>query len=138
MMPKVAQLREATEELKRHKNYTGLMQLGGNATNMYENMTYESPTGDLLFTDLNSSKLDNVERKYLKLVLEIINENRFGGKKSKEELEQMRDSYDLEYYRVPLCKASAESRDSVIGLDKGLKERLSRFMPKNALAELKA
>lgn len=138
MMSKVAQLREATEELKRHKNYTGLMQIYGNATNMYENMTYESPTGDLLFTDLNSSKLDNVERKYLKLVLEIINENRFGGKKSKEELEQMRDSYNLEYYRVPLCKASAESRDSVIGLDKGLKERLSRFMPKNALAELKA
>ena len=138
MTSKVAQLRRATEELKQHKGYTGVAQLGGNATDMYKNMTYEAPNGDLLFTDINSSKLDSIEKKYLTLVLEIINENRFGGKKSKKELEYMRDHYDLEYYRVPLCKATAESRDSVIGLHKGLKERLSRFMPKNALAELKA
>ena len=80
----------------------------GNATDMYEHMT-EVVNGDLLFTDINSSKLSTAERKYLKLILEIINENRFGGKKSKKELEQMRDSHNIEYYRVPLCVASAES-----------------------------
>jgi hypothetical protein len=75
---------------------------------MYANMT-EEVGGDLLFTNLKSSKLSDAERKYLTLILEIINENRFGGKKSKAELESMRDSYDIEYYRVPLCVASAES-----------------------------
>jgi hypothetical protein len=82
---------------------------------MYKNMT-EVVGGDLLFTDLRSNKLDDAERKYLKLILEVINENRFGGKKSKEELERMRDTHDLAYYRVPLCKGTSESQDSVIGL----------------------
>jgi hypothetical protein len=50
---------------------------------MYENMT-EVVNGDLLFTDINSSKLSTAERKYLKLILKTINENRFGGKKSKK------------------------------------------------------
>ena len=138
MSPKVAKLRQATEELKKSQNFQGIRQLTGNATDMYEKMTYVSENGDLLFTDLKSSELTDAERKYLKLILEIINENRFGGKRSKEELENMRDSYDLEYYRVPLCIATAESRDSAIGLQNGLKERLRKFNPKNALADLKA
>jgi len=33
----------------------------------------------------------------------------------------MRDTHDLEYYRVPLCVASAESQDSIVGLHEGLK-----------------
>ena len=134
---KVSEIRKATEELKQHKQYTGIAQGFGNATDMYKNMT-EVVGGDLLFTDLRSDKLDDVERKYLKLILEIINENRFGGKKSKEELERMRDSHDLAYYRVPLCKATAESQDSVIGLQKGLKDRLKRFNPKTAMNDIAA
>lgn len=137
MGTKVSKLRNATEELKKEKGFTGIAQGFGNATNMYENMT-EVIGGDLLFTDLRSDKLSNAERKYLKLILEMINENRFGGIKSKKELESMRDSHDLEYYRVPLCMATAESRDSVIGLQKGLKERLKRMTPSNAIAEIKA
>jgi len=50
----------------------------------------------------------------------------------------MRDSYEPEYYRVPLVIAEAESQDSILGLQKGLKERLRRFNPKNALSEMKA
>lgn len=137
MSSKVSQLREATEELKKSKGFTGVSQTFGNATNMYENMT-EVVNGDLLFTDLKSSKLNDVERKYLKLVLEIINENRFTNKKSKKELDEMRDSYNVEYYRVPLCTATAESQDSIIGLQKGLKERLSRFHSKTALSRIRA
>jgi ABC-type transport system substrate-binding protein len=105
---RVAEIRKATEKLKQHKRYTGLAQTTGNATDLYKNMT-EEVGGDLLFTDLRSNKLDDVEREYLKLILEVINENRFGGKKSKEELERMRDTHDLAYYRVPLCKGTAES-----------------------------
>jgi len=108
MGSRVAQIRNATEELKSSKGFTGINEYTGNATNLYANMT-EEVGGDLLFTDLKSSKLNDAERKYLKLILEIINENRFGGKKSKAELEKMRDTHDLEYYRVPLCVASAES-----------------------------
>ena len=134
---RVAEIRKATEELKQHKQYTGVAQAFGNATDMYKNMT-EVVGGDLLFTDLRSNKLDDVERKYLKLILEVINENRFGGKKSKEELERMRDTHDLAYYRVPLCKGTAESQDSVIGLQKGLQERLRRFNPKTAMNDIAA
>jgi hypothetical protein len=103
---------------------------------MYKNMV-EMVDGDLLFKDLNSIK-DPAEKKYLKLVLEIINENRFGGKVSKDELEYWRDSHDLRYYRVPLVIGSSESQDSIEGFKKGFTERLKRFNPKNALEELRA
>ena len=136
MTSKVAQLRKATEELKKAKGYYGAAQYIGNATNMYKNMV-EMVDGDLLFKDLNSIK-DPAEKKYLKLVLEIINENRFGGKVSKDELEYWRESHDLRYYRVPLVIGSSESQDSIEGFKKGFTERLKRFNPKNALEELRA
>lgn len=136
MTSKVAQLRKATEELKKAKGYYGLAEYAGNATNMYKNMM-EMVNGDLLFKDLNSIK-DPAEKKYLKLVLEIINENRFGGKKSKDELEYMRDNYSLEYYRVPLVIGTSESQDSIEGFKKGFTERLKEFNPKNALAKMRA
>lgn len=136
MMPKVAQLRKATEELKKAKGYYGAAEYVGNATNMYKNMT-EMVNGDLLFKDLNSIK-DPAEKKYLKLVLEIINENRFGGKVSKDELEHWRDSHDLRYYRVPLVVGTAESQDSIEGFKKGFGQRLKEFNPKNALAKMRA
>ena len=136
MSSKVAQLRRATEELKKAKGYYGLAEYTGNATNMYKNMV-EMVNGDLLFKDLNSIK-DPAEKKYLKLVLEIINENRFGGKKSKDELEYMRDSHSLEYYRVPLVVGTSESQDSIEGFRKGFTQRLKEFNPKNAFAKMKA
>ena len=77
---------------------------------MYKNMV-EMVDGNLLFKSLNSIK-DPAEKKYLKLALEIINENRFGGKISKDELEYWRDSHDLPYYRVPLLIGTSESKDS--------------------------
>lgn len=137
MSSKVAKIRKATEELKISKGYTGLTQLGGNATDMYKNMT-KVVNGDLMFTDINDPELTVPEKNYLKLILEIINENRFGGKYTKEQLEAMRDSYEPQYYRVPLAIASSESRDSEIGLTDGLMERFRRFNPKNALAEMRA
>ena len=137
MSPKVAKIRNATEALKKSKHYTGLSQLAGNATDMYKNMT-EVVNGDLMFTDLKSPKLNNAEKEYLKTILEIINENRFKGKYTKEQLEYMRDNYEPEYYRVPLVIATAESQDSELGIKEGLKERLRRFNPKNALAEMRA
>ena len=39
MGSKVAQIREATEELKKYKRFTGVSQMIGNATDMYEHMT---------------------------------------------------------------------------------------------------
>ena len=135
MSGKVAKIRKATEELKKYHSYTGLAQLGGNATDMYKKMVKEE-NGDLLFVNLNDPSLNTVERDYLKLILEIINENRFGGKYSKSDLENMRDSYDLRYYRVPLVRATAESRDALVGIDKGFRERLRRFNPKEVLNDL--
>jgi hypothetical protein len=137
MSPKVAKIRKATEELKKSKGYTGLAQLSGNATDMYKNMT-EVVNGDLMFTNITNPKLTTAERNYLKLILEIVNENRFGGKYTKEQLEAMRDSYEPQYYRVPLVIATAESQDSELGIKNGLKERLKRFNPKNALAEMRS
>lgn len=137
MSPKVARIRKATEELKKSKGFTGLAQVTGNATNMYENMT-EVVNGDLMFTDINSPKLSTAERNYLKTILEIINENRFGNQYTKEQLENMRDSYEPQYYRVPLAMATAESRDSVIGLQNGMKERLKKFTPKKALQDMRS
>lgn len=136
MQSKVAQLRNATEELKKAKGYYGIAQYAGNATNMYKNMV-ELVGGDLLFKDLNSIS-DPAEKKYLKLVLEIINENRFGGKYSKADLEKMRDSHDLRYYRVPLVVGTSESQDSIEGFKKGFGQRLREFNPKNAFAKMKA
>jgi len=50
---------------------------------MYAKMT-KVVNGDLMFTDLKDPSLSSVERNYLKLILEIINENRFGGVYTKE------------------------------------------------------
>lgn len=134
---RVAELRQATEELKKDKSFIGIRQVTGNATDLYKNMT-KIVKGDLMFTDLNDPHLSNAERKYLKLILEIINENRFGGKYSKAQLEAMRDSYDERYYRVPLVRGTAESRDSIIGMQKGLMERLKTFQPKKVIEEMQA
>jgi len=50
MGSRVAQIRNATEELKSFKGFTGINEYTGNATNLYAKMT-EEVGGDLLFTD---------------------------------------------------------------------------------------
>ena len=94
MQEPASKLRQLTEKLKAHKNFGWLQKRVSNQTSLYENMIEKGPDGDLYFTDINSSKLDDVEREYLDYVITLVNKNRYGNKYSDAQLERMKQSHD--------------------------------------------
>lgn len=102
----------------------------GNQVSLYKNMFQEyHEGGDFLFK--NPNQLNGAEREFLEFALWRINKNRFPTKPD-EELIQMRDNNDIEYYRVPLARGSEDSIASTSGLLATLRAKLNYLNPKKA------
>ena len=102
----------------------------GNQVSLYKNMFQEYKTGgDFLFK--NPDQLNGAEKEFLEFALYRINKNRF-PKKTDEELKKMRDTNDVEYYRVPLARGSADSIASTNGLLATLRAKLNYLNPQKA------
>lgn len=102
----------------------------GNQVSLYKNMFQDYQVGgDFLFK--NPDQLNGAEKEFLEFALYRINKNRF-PKKTEEELQQMRDNNDVEYYRVPLARGSEDSIASTSGLLATLRAKLNYLNPKKA------
>ena len=102
----------------------------GNQVSLYKNMFQDYQAGgDFLFK--NPDQLNGAEKEFLEFALYRINKNRF-PKKTEEELQQMRDNNDVEYYRVPLARGSEDSIASTSGLLATLRAKLNYLNPKKA------
>lgn len=100
----------------------------GNQVNLYKNMIKETEDGDLVF--VNPNTLQGAEREFLTFALDMINKDRFN--KSQPALDAMRDSGDINYYRVPLCVGGFDSMASEEGLLSMFKAKLEYFLPSKA------
>jgi len=92
---------------------------------MYE----ETPDGDFVFK--NPDRLQGAEREFLEYALYTINKNRYADK-TDEELQNMRNSNNIKYYRVPLALGGLDSVASTQGMMATLRAKLSFLMPKKA------
>lgn len=118
------------KDLKEQKSF-GLLKEStiGNQASLYSNMTETTADGDFLFK--NPDRLQGAEKQFLQYVLDKINKNRFPGK-TQEELEQMKHSNNIEYYRVPLARGSEDSIASTTGMLSVLRNKLRYLYPKEA------
>lgn len=123
-----AKLDKYTKTLKEDKNigYIG-ENLYVNQADLYKNL-YEEKDGDLLFKDVNDPSLSIAEKEYLEYALDVINKNRFNC--SEETLQDMKESHDLKYYRVPLARGDIDSLASSRGLIAAFREKIKEFNPK--------
>ena len=124
--PKILKL---VEKLKKEKGFGALSENTiGNQASLYSNM-FRTEGEDLLFK--NPSQLYGAEKEFLEYALDKINRNRFPGR-TDEEYEQMKNSDNVEYYRVPLAKGGEDSIASTSGLLNSLRAKLSYLNPKKA------
>ena len=134
----IPKIRELTEKLKKSKNFGWIVSRTlGNETSIFSNLFDNTYTDDLVLKHVNDSTLTTEEREFLVYFLDVVNKNRH-GKKSQKQIQEMRDSGDIEYYRVPLSRGSVSSEVAMQGLYKTLIGRLSKWTPRNALKELRA
>lgn len=134
MTEPVAKMRELVEKLKKKKGYNAITGQVVNATSLYEDMMYME-NGELRFRNINDSRLIPEQRELLEYALKLINKNRYDA--SEATLETWKNRDDIRYYRVPLAKASSESRAYMKGVGDSFMERLRSFTPKNALEEIR-
>lgn len=131
MQKKKLQYQEHFDKYKKAKNFNKLKEnLGFNQVDLYKHLFVETAEGDLLFKDLKQIS-DPADKEFLTFVLEEINKNRF-PEWSQQIREQKRDSYNIEYYRVPLARGSADSIVSSKGLLTLLQDKLRKLNPKVA------
>lgn len=115
----------AVKKFKQAKGFSYLQEnIGFNQADLYKNLFVETPDGDLLFKNL--TELDSAEREFLDFALQEINKNRH-PKWTKEIMEHKRDTYDPEYYRVPLARGSSASVASSRGLLRMFRDKLSQY-----------
>ena len=124
-------IQKLVQNLKKEAGFGGFQEnTVGNQVDLYKNMFRDyQKGGDFLFK--NPSLLHGAEREFLEYALEKINKNRFPSK-TDEELEQMKNSDDVEYYRVPLARGSEDSIASTQGLLATLRAKLNNWNPKKA------
>lgn len=117
-------------DLKKQKGF-GIIQENtiGNQASLYSDMFEPSSNGDFLFK--NPNRLQGAERAFLEYALYRINKNRF-PKLTDEQLQEMRDSNDIEYYRVPLARGSQDSVASTTGMLSALRSKLRQWYPQHA------
>ena len=127
-------IRKALDKFKAAKGYTAAMlNLGANQVNIYKNLIIEVPTEqgtDLMFQDINNITDPN-EKEFLEFVLDEINKDRFPNM-SETEREQRKNSYDTQYYRVPLARGGADSQISSKGLMALFRDKIHSWNPKVA------
>lgn len=130
---KKVEISKRVETFKKAKGFDKLKEnLGFNQVDLYKNLFEEVETGkgkDLMFKNLRSVS-DPAEYEFLKFTLEEINKNRFPSA-TEEELIRMRDTYDTEYYRVPLARGGSDSVASTKGLMSMLRDTLKSWTPNN-------
>lgn len=139
MQDYIAETRNKIEALKKEKNYGWLVEHTiGNETDLFKNMFREEFTNDLILKDPDdpTNGLNTAEKDFLRYFLKIVNKNRFN--KSDAELEDMKSSGDLAYFRAPLARGSISSEVAMQGLWDALKSRLEKWTPANAARELRA
>lgn len=124
-------IQKLVRDLKKEKGITKINEnTVGNQASLYKNMFREyKKGGDFLFK--NIKELHGAEKAFLEHVLWKINKNRLN--KSDEELIEMRDNDNIEYYRVPLARGGDDSIASVNGLMALWRAKLKYLIPKNAI-----
>lgn len=134
MQRRKAVIQEKVNKFKKAKGATAAaLNIGMNQVDLYKNLFEEVKTEegtDLMFKNLRSVS-DLAEHEFLEFVLDEINRNRF-PLKADSELEAMKNSYDTEYYRVPLAKGGTDSQVSSRGLLTMFRDRLKSWNPKVA------
>lgn len=122
----VAKIRTLTDKLKKEKNFGYITSFIKNDISLYANM-YKMQDGDLRFKNINDSSLSPTEKEYLHYALQLINKNRFPNY-TQEQLNIMENSDNIQYYRVPLCRATQiDMRDAVIKEKRGESGELEKY-----------
>lgn len=116
MVGPTAKIRDLTERLKKEKNFGYITSLVQNDIDLYKNMYETTANGDLRFVNVN--KLSGVEKEYLQYALRLINRDRYPNY-TEASLDSMEQNDDIDYYRVPLCRAESRANQR----DAGLKEK---------------
>ena len=101
----------------------------GNQVSLYSNMTYVSKDGDFLFK--NPKNLSPAERDFLRYALYKINKNRFPSY-TDEQLQEMEENDNIDYYRVPLARGDSDSVASTNGMLSVLRSKLRYLKPSEA------
>lgn len=131
----VSEVRKEMEEFRKAEGFVGAVQ---NETSLFKNMFREDINDELVLKnpdDLHNG-LDEHERKFLRFFLEKVNKRRLNL--SETELNKMKESGDLEYFRVPLAKASGNSEIAMRGLWSYFKHMFSNLVnPTKSLIEFK-
>lgn len=131
MQRKRAKVQKLVQNLKKSKGFGSIYESTiGNQVSLYSNLYEETPEGDLLFKN-PKNVADPAEREFLEYALQEINNARHRDK-TQEEIEEMKNSGDPRYYRVPLALGGSDSVASVSGMMEMLKAKLSYLNPKTA------
>lgn len=127
---KNVKIRKLVQNLKDEKSMGAISEnTFGNQANLYKNMYKETIDGDIIF--VNPNTLYGAEKEFLTFMLDEINKDRFPNK-TQSARDQMRDSGDPAYYRVPLCVGGFDSLASEQGLMSMFKSKLQYFLPAKA------
>lgn len=129
------EIRGLVNELKKDQNFTYLKERTiGNQATLYRDMIVYTDDGDILLKnpDDPTTGLSEAQRKFLKYFLKTVNSNRFKNM-TEEELEELRLSGDVRYYRLPLAAGNATSIASSKGLLSAVKDKFQDWNPKKAI-----
>ena len=127
--PKLVELRKRTEELKKHVGYNRFIEHTiGNQTSMYDGMTEYTQNGDLMFINpwLNPKGLNAAQVDYLKYVILQVNKFRHPTL-SEEEIQDKIKTNDVDFFRMPLVKASFASKVHTDGWLTWMKNKFKAF-----------
>ena len=102
--------------------------IGFNQADLYKPLYNSSIKDDLVFNRVEDVPVEY--RPLLEYMLENINKRRHAGK-SQAMRDHMRDTYDPEYYRVPLARGGFDSEVSARGLFRMLVSKLKYLNPMN-------
>ena len=128
MQKKKLTISKLVDDLKKEKNFGKMYErtFGNQTTSLYGNMTKVTADGNLVF--INPDTLQGqAEKKFLQYVLLEINRNRFN--KTDEQLLEMQERGDIEYYQVPLCQGNDDSTGDLMSLAKA---KFQQINPKKA------
>lgn len=129
------EIRTLVNELKNDQGFTYLKERTiGNQATLYRDMIVYTDDGDILLKnpDDPTTGLSEAQRKFLRYFLKTVNSNRFKNM-TEEELEEMRLSGDVRYYRLPLSAGNATSIASSKGLLSAIKDKLQDWNLKKAV-----
>ena len=131
----INEVRKEMEEFRKAKGFVGTVQ---NETSLFKNMFRDDITDELILKnpdDLHNG-LDEHERKFLSFFLEKVNKRRLNL--TDEKLNELKQSGSLEYFRVPLARASGNSEVAMKGLWSYFKHMFGNLIhPSKSLSEFK-